>query len=153
MKDYYNERFSYFDGGLYWKQPQSNRLKAGQLAGSIDGRGYLRTSIDGELIGNHLIIWIMHYGQTTKGLCIDHRDRNKLNNRIENLREITRTQNNLNSDSRLKARGISYDKVRHKWRAQISAENRNITLGRFDTEEEAHTAYREAYDELHGDFK
>lgn len=153
MQKDYNERFSYSSGKLYWKTPHSNRLSVGDPAGSIDGRGYLRTNVNGKLTGNHLIIWTMHFGNPTEGLCIDHIDRNKLNNSIENLREITRTQNNLNSDVRLAARGTSYDKTRNKWKAQISIQNRNVTLGRFETELEAHTAYLEAYAELHGNFE
>lgn len=153
MKQEYNERFSYSYGKLYWKTPMSNRLRVGDPAGSIDGRGYLRTNVNGKLIGNHLIIWTMHFGNPNKDLCIDHIDRDKLNNAIENLREVTRTQNNLNSDTRLTARGTSYDKARKKWKAQISVGNKNVPLGRFETEEEAHTAYLEAYEELHNNFE
>lgn len=153
MQEYYNKRFEYRDGVLYWKTPNSNRLKVGDPAGYIDGRGYLRTNFDGSMKANHIIIWTMHFGEPDPELCLDHIDRDKLNNKLENLREITRTQNNLNSDTRILARGTSYDKTRNKWKAQISFENKNTLIGRYDTEQEAHEAYLAVYKELHDNFE
>jgi hypothetical protein len=149
---YYNERFSYENGVLYWKVVFSNRLKVGDPAGTIDGRGYLRTNIDGKLIGNHLIIWIMHNGEIPPYLQIDHIDQDKLNNSIDNLRLVTPTQNSLNKKSRTHTTGTYYSKERKKWVAQISLNNKNVNLGRFKTQEEAIEAYQRAYKEIHGNF-
>lgn len=138
-KEYLNERFTYLDGELYWKVVYSNRLKVGQLAGDKDGRGYRRVMLVKTHYKMHILIWIMHFGEIPDGLIVDHIDQNISNNRIENLRILTKSQNNLNSDKRT---GITFDKSRNKWRAQTSVNNRTVMLGRFDTEEEALAAYR-----------
>ena len=65
------------------------------------------------------------------GYDIDHINRNRLDNRRENLRVVTRAINLRNNE----AKGITYDKSRNKWSAKVSRNNRTINLGRFPTEE------------------
>jgi hypothetical protein len=71
---------------------------------------------------------------------IDHRDRNKKNNCVFNLRKLTSQQNNFNSN----AKGISWCKERNKWEAKIQLDGKTIHLGRFKIEEEARQAYLDA---------
>jgi hypothetical protein len=71
------------------------------------------------------------------GYVIDHKDTNKKNNEYSNLRRITKQQNEFNTN----ARGTYFDKSRNKWRAQIRLNGKNIYLGRFVLEEDAHQAY------------
>lgn len=138
-QEYINERFTYRDGELYWKVVFSNRLKVGQLAGDSDGRGYRRVMLVKTHYKMHILIWIMHNGNIPDNLIVDHIDQNIKNNRLENLRLLTKSQNNLNSDKR---KGVTFDKERNKWKAQTSVGNKNIMLGRFETEEEALSVYR-----------
>jgi hypothetical protein len=72
---------------------------------------------------------------------IDHRDGNPSNNRIENLRVTTRQGNDWN---RTRAKGYYWNMARNKWLAQIRVNGKGISLGYFDTEEEAHQAYLDA---------
>ena len=71
---------------------------------------------------------------------IDHIDRNPSNNKIENLRIVTYTQNQWNIGSK----GYNFRKDKNKWRARIKVDGKELHLGHFDTEEEARQAYLDA---------
>lgn len=82
------------------------------------------------------------------GLDVDHINGNKLDNRRENLRAVTHQQNMLNWNGRSgsstsKYRGVSWDKCRNLWKAQIQVKGVNAFIGRFTTEDEAALAYNE----------
>jgi len=138
-QEYLHERFDYFNGELYWKVVYSNRLKVGDLAGDSDGTGYRRIMMGKKHYKMHRLIWIMHNGDIPENLIVDHIDRNRKNNKIENLRVVSKSLNNVNRDSK----GYSWDAARKKWRAQASVDNVTITLGRFNTEDEARQAYED----------
>jgi len=70
---------------------------------------------------------------------IDHKDGNTLNNHSNNLRAVSRTVNNRNSDHHRNG-GVSFDKRRNKWRAYISVDNVQQWIGYFITEQEAREA-------------
>ena len=90
------------------------------------------------------------------GLLVDHRDCDGLNNRRDNLRVATHSQNNHNS--RLAGhngsgfKGVSWHKQYEKWHAYISKEGKRLFLGYFASAEAAHAAYCKASAELHGEF-
>jgi len=141
-KQYLHERFIYRDGELYWKTVFSNRLKVGQLAGDKDGRGYRRVMLGKQHYKMHRLIWIMFNGDIPNGLLVDHVDRNISNNKIENLRLLTKSMNARNRG----AKGVYYDASRNKWVAQASVNNTNVALGRFDTREAAEAEYKSFYE-------
>lgn len=93
----------------------------------------------------HRFAWFMHYGQLPKNQ-IDHIDGNMLNNKIENLRDVTSAQNHWN---RKKVTGYSFYKHKNKYQSQIYANGKSIFLGNFDTPEEARAAYLEAKKKYH----
>ena len=85
-------RFEYNDGVLYWKNPApKSKMKPGDKVGRSVKQGYLQTCVNGKRILNHQIIFKMFYGYIPNEL--DHIDRNVLNNKIENLRSVTRSEN------------------------------------------------------------
>jgi hypothetical protein len=86
------------------------------------------------------------------GIGIDHINRNKLDNRRSNLRLCNMTQNLGNILPRGKFKGVSFDKTRRKYVAQISAYHKHYHLGRYNTPEEAHFAYTNKAKELFGEF-
>ena len=68
---------------------------------------------------------------------VDHINRNKLDNRKENLRSVTRSVNCLNKN----AKGVSWHKPYKKWRARICVIGKEKFLGYFKTYNEARTVY------------
>ena len=147
------ELFDYHDGLLIWKMRRGSS-SAGRLAGSYDGNGYIEVRVNGKNIGAHRIIYEMHFGQIPDEMDIDHINGVRHDNRIENLRAVTRSVNNLNKAKQKNnssgITGVRWHAQRKKWRAQF----RDKYLGLFATIEEAEYAYKAASDgfvtERHG---
>lgn len=87
---------------------------------------------------------------------VDHINHNGLDNCRKNLRTCTRSQNNGNArkfvKSSSKFKGVTWDKSKRKWQAQITHNRTNINLGRFSDEVLAAKAYDGKARELFGDF-
>lgn len=88
---------------------------------------------------------------------VDHINGNVLDNRKINLRACTRFENQrnrtkLNKNSTSGYRGITWDKERKKWVAQLSLNYKHIFLGRFEDLEDAREVVKEAITEKHKDF-
>jgi len=85
---------------------------------------------------------------TRKGEVVDHINHNGLDNRRENLRNCSHSQNNANQfklkNKVSKYKGVTWDNDNNKWRAQITVNYVNHFLGHFDTEIEASQAYDKA---------
>jgi len=85
---------------------------------------------------------------------IDHKNGVKNDNRWDNLREASLSENQANSGIRRHnqsgAKGVS--KSRNLWEARICFHGKHVRLGRYATKEEAHSAYRKAAAETHGEF-
>lgn len=94
--------------------------------------GYARTSIGGKTVGMHRLIM-----DAPPGKDVDHINFVKMDNRRENLRLCSRSENKLNNN----AKGYSWHKQSQKWHARITIDYKDIHLGLFDTEEEASEAY------------
>lgn len=90
------------------------------------------------------------------GMTVDHIDRNGLNNIRSNMRFATKSQQVVNrelqSSNKSGYRGVSFDKERGKWSAEIRSERKRIHLGRFETIIQAALAYDVVAIILHGEF-
>ena len=162
------ELFDYKDGNLIWRERPKEHFRGerawaswhsrfcGKPVGSFNREGYMTTTIIG--VGTkkdfkiHRLIWVWHYGRWPKGE-IDHIDHNRGNNKIENLREVSRKENAKNlSISKLNSSGVSgvtWDRTLCKWVAKIRVEGKTHHIGVFDSIEEAENA-REAAKEKYG---
>jgi hypothetical protein len=89
----------------------------------------------------HQFAYYLKYNKIVK--CIDHKDGNRSNNRIDNLREVTHQQNSFN---KTKTKGYTFHQ--NKFKAQIKS-NKYIHLGYFNTEQEARQSYLEAKEKYH----
>lgn len=142
-KDYYR----YNDDGTLLN------LRTNRIAGGLTKEGYVRIRLNGVEYRAHRIVWELHNGKIPKGMLIDHINRVKTDNRIENLRLATQSQNLSNQPGRSKLglpKGVQI--IRGKYRAKIKFNNKTISLGTFNTPEEAGKAYEDKAVELHGEF-
>jgi hypothetical protein len=156
-QDRIRELFDYReDGNLICKFTRGGNAKVGTVAGCPKPSGYNRMRIDGIDYELHRIIFLYHYGYLTVGMDVDHIDNDKKNNRIENLRECTRGQNQenskLRSNSTTGVKGVIFDKKRKNYRVNIKTNGKNYHGGSYLTLEEATTKANQLRKELHGDF-
>lgn len=125
------------------------------VAGSLHKKGYLRIRLLGVQYPSHQLAWFYVYG-AWPAVEIDHKDTDRTNNRIANLRLATIAQNQQNSgkrrDNTSGFKGVTRHKSSGKWCAQIRANGIYRYLGSFDNPEDAHVAYCVAAKELHGEF-
>lgn len=112
----WNDIFEYRDGVLYWKHNRrgGRGIKKGDRAGSVLQTGYTQIVFEGEHYLRHRIVWLMHGRTIPEGMEIDHIDHDRQNDRIENLRLVTRT-NNMRNQSKFVTNtsgvtGVSYHK-------------------------------------------
>lgn len=146
-------RYEKETGHLYWNErPETehrakwfNAVRAGKRAGSVhisDKNKYERVMIDDAHHFSHRIIWKMITGEDPE--FIDHIDGDGSNNRFENLRDVSHSEN-LKNQSRYRNNtsgftGVTYHKRDKVWIARINAGGKLVQLGSFKTKEEATAA-------------
>ena len=103
--------------------------------------------------------WPMHWeviGKPQKGKETDHINCNKLDNRKENLRIVTRSQNRMNvgkyKNNTSGFKGVSMVKDSGKWQAHILVRGKNMKLGYFLTKELAYRAYCDTCIKYHKEY-
>lgn len=102
----------------------------------------------------HMLVWD-YFGDLKRNgmiLQVDHIDGNKSNNRLDNLQLLSCRENitkhRLTTNKTSKYTGVGWYKRNECWTSQISINGKSHYLGRFDTELEAHTAYKNALSEI-----
>lgn len=100
MSNNFKDYLEYKGGDLYWKKASTNRVFVGKKAGNLSVYGYIEVRINKKLLKAHRIIWEMFNGEIPDGKLIDHINGNRNDNRIENLRLVTFSQNCLNNKKR-----------------------------------------------------
>jgi len=94
-------------------------------------------------ISAHIFGYYFSTNKEIDGYEVDHINRNKLDNRLENLRRVTHQENNFNKISK------GYHKVGNKFRVTIMLDYKSIHVGYFNTEIEAEEAYQQAKVKYH----
>lgn len=117
----------------------------GKVAGWKQPIGYVVLSVEGMELYAHRVAWALHHGAWPQAM-LDHKDGDKGNNRLDNLREASHSLNNHNRAGWSKSGFKGVTKDRKRFRAQIGGDGsgKPVYLGTFDTAEEAHAAYLEA---------
>jgi HNH endonuclease len=138
-------------GIFVWKNNLSNRIKIGDIAGSIRKDGYITIRIDGKAYLAHRLAYFYIYGKFPKN-GIDHIDGNMGNNRIDNLREANQSENMQNikmeyCNNHTGFLGVGI--IGKRYISQIGLSGKRIYLGCFKTPEQAHDAYLKAKRKLH----
>ena len=154
-QDRLKELFIYHaDGHLIWKVKKSKNVKIGGFAGSPNNEGYIHVQIDRYKYKIHRLIFLWHFGFVPN--LIDHTDQNKQNNKIENLRAATNSENLRNrpkqSNNTTGFKGVSFHKPTNKFQAKIKINKQQIYLGLFLAAEDAYAAYCIAAKKYHHEF-
>jgi hypothetical protein len=144
-------------GIFRWRKATSkfSRVTLGVIAGALSPAGYRHIKIDGRVYQGHRLAWQYVYGEGPDG-DLDHKDRNRDNNSIANLRLANDSQNQANSHHHVRNssgfKGVCWNKKSCKWQSGIKRNGRSLHLGLFETAEEAHAVYMKKATELYGEF-
>jgi len=128
-------KFELREDGFYYRdmssQPKRKTLSF-RKAGSVSN-GYRVIWLNGRLHREHRVIYYIHHGIAPA--VIDHINRNKLDNRISNLRAATKAENSVNTPIRKNntsgITGVSWDKAKRLWRSHVKVDGKQLFLGRF----------------------
>jgi hypothetical protein len=129
-------------GIFTWKIKRTNAVKVGGVAGNVDKiKPYIRICIGFKRYQAHRLAFLYMTGEYPTQQ-VDHIDCNGLNNAFSNLRLVTLRQNlqnkQIHRDGRLVGASLRVD---GKWASRISIDGKQMFLGYFDTEQEAHDRY------------
>ena len=131
------------------------RISNGKHVGRKGWKGYLYIDLHGSPHPAHRLAWMYMTGKWPVDL-IDHKDGDKGNNRLSNLRPATNRQNRFNDKGHPRKydlpRGVRRNTRSERFRAEIKINGKSKSLGSFDTPEEASEFYQLAADLLHGEF-
>lgn len=117
-------------------------------------KGYLVIQFQNKPYLLHQLIWFYFYGYFADQL--DHVDMDKSNNRIENLRECTHSQQHANKtkykNNTSGYKGVQWCSTTNKWRAVLMKDRKGMHLGRFPTKEQAASCYDWHATKIWGEF-
>jgi len=146
--------FEYKNGNLFWKNTTHPKIKIGSQVGFINDNGYCVASIYGKKYLAHQIVYLMQHGYIPK--AIDHINNIKVDNRIENLREVTRQQNMQNKPlSKTNTTGyknVYWKEKNKKWEVAISVDGKRKYIGIYKDLELADLVATEARDKYYGEY-
>lgn len=139
-------------GHLYWRVSNSNAIKVGQRAGHKRPDGYVVVYADGISYREHRLIWLWHTGSFPKNF-IDHKNGIRDFNKIENLREATKSQNSQNAarqrNNTSGYTGVVWNARQERWIARVKVNGEVHHFGTHATPEDAHAAYLAGKARLH----
>lgn len=142
-------------GVFKWKSFRSANAQEGFEAGATDAQGYRIISLDNRRYKAHRLAWLIMTGEMPDG-DIDHIDMDRSNNRFANLRAASRSQNMANTRAKrgtlLGVKGVTWDKAKQRYAAQIQVGGKNKLIGRYLTVEEASAAYNREAERVFGGF-
>lgn len=117
-------------------------------------KGYYRLDVMGRTFFAHRLAWMIVTGEWPDGI-IDHINGDRKDNRIANLRPADQSQNSSNakkySNNTTGYKGVT-ERRPGEFRARIQKDGKSVSLGTFSTPEQAHAAYVDAANDLHGEF-
>ena len=139
--------------GLFtWSTPGKGRV-VGKVAGCTSKVGYTVIRIDGRLYQAHRLAILYIYGRWPDH-DVDHKNGERTDNRLENLRCATRGENLQNQRqakpfNRSGLIGATWSSQAGKWVSRIHVNGKQMHLGTFDSAEDAHAAYVEKKRQVH----
>ena len=158
--DELSKHFFIKDGVIWKKLNNRGNPNPVKIKGALN-KGYLwirSTLTNGKFIGYHRALWILTHGDIPDGMVVDHINRNTLDNSIDNLRLVTRSQNSMNAKGKA---GAKYSKNVYedfswkgtkKYRAQVMFDGKVVRVGGYDTIEQAERMAKALRKFLHGEY-
>ena len=152
-----SECFEHCDGKLYWKKVAhpSKQYLVGHEAGSIHKTGYRHITWRGKVHKAHRLIFMLHHGYLPKE--IDHINGDRSDNRIDNLRAVTRSENQCNrgvlANNTSGYPGVSWHKKSNAWLVRVMKDGKTRLQMYFKDLELAALVASEARDLYHGDYR
>lgn len=145
------------DTGVFtWKQTLCGTAVEGKRAGHRARLGYRAIQVNGQKIYEHDAAWILMHGSIPDGFEIDHKDLIKSHNWIDNLRLVTKAQNQhnrgMNKNNTSGVKGVSLCKQTGMWKARVTFNGKQYSAGRHKTLDDAEKAVKLKRNELHGEF-
>ena len=142
----------YKDGELYWKISPNWSIKVGDKVGYLTKDGYKRTMINKKNEKLHRLIFLYHYGYFPQ--LIDHIDGNGINNKIENLREVSHMQNSQNKKMAINntsgSKNVYWHNAAKKWTVVLTLNKKKKVIGYFEDLELADLVAQEARNKYFG---
>jgi len=130
-------------GKFKWRVNRGH-MNRGLVAGTMRDGGYIEIMVFGKHLRAHRLAWFIYYGEWPDKE-IDHINGDRTDNRIVNLREATRRKNAQNMQCHRDGGVCGVQRTpRGRYQARAYLDKRLRHLGVFDTEIEAHAAYKEA---------
>lgn len=138
-----SEAFDYRDGRLYARFPASY-VKAGDCVGCVcKAHGYVMVGHGGLLHRAHRIVWLMFRGEVSAGMEVDHINGDRSDNRIENLRLVTKAENSRNRKTPTNNTSGEIG-IQRRRSGSYQARVGKLHVGTFETIDEAVAARRAA---------
>lgn len=140
--------------GIFTRKTARPGQPVGSVAGSMNDKGYIKIFVLGKVHGAHRLAWLYEYGKWPENE-IDHINGDKSDNRIANLRDVSRKVNVQNQRRARKSRpldlplGVQFVRKLDKYVAEIGANGKRHYLGLFPSADLAHEAYLGAKRKLH----
>jgi hypothetical protein len=120
-------------GNLFWKEKLNRNTIIGSKAGTLHPEGYILITIRRKKFLAHRLVYMLHYGNVPG--MLDHINRKRNDNRIENLRPASASENQYNKpmppNSVSGHKGVTWCKISRRWRARIRVQRKELFLGSF----------------------
>lgn len=141
--------------GIFRRKISSGGQAIGCVAGTISNRGYIRIRIKNKAYFAHRLAWLYEYGEWPENE-IDHINGIKSDNRLINLRNASRSDNNSNKKHQKNSvsgvKGVSWSKKDKRWHARCKKNKKTVYFGSFTDIKEAIAAVTTARRKYHADF-
>lgn len=138
-------------GLLTWRKTRTGTARSGTVAGTTNQHGYVVVRIYQRHYQAHRLAWLLSTGSWPTQM-IDHIDGTRTNNRISNLRDVSRRTNLENRHAAQvnnKTGLLGVSRRGSRWVANIKVDKKQHFLGLFDSPESAHSAYLAAKRAMH----
>lgn len=140
--------------GLFTRISPVRKANVGDIAGTVAKNGYITISVDCKRYYAHRLAFLFMTGDMPKQ--VDHKDRNRSNNKWSNLRKATHSNNEANKPAKKgcksRHKGVSVHHSTGMWRSRIKVNKKEISLGLFKCETDAAIAYNAAAKKYFGEY-